>query len=672
MTLDTVFDAASLTKPVVTASLVMRFVEQNKLSLTDPVWKYLPAFGAPDKRAMTIEQLLSHTAGLAPANPLSDFTDRSRYVQRIAARPLRQPPGRARLYSDVGYILLGEVLARVGKKPLQQLAQEEVLLPLGMHDSGFLPTAEQVPRCAPSERARGAGAAGWLRCKVHDPRAQRLGGVAGHAGLFTTAADLSRYVQVLLAMGRVGAREWLTPQSIVTMSAHAQPHSRHALAFFRTPGGGYGHTGFTGTSIWLHPVRGEGLILLTSRLHPHGKGDVRKLRRQLRAWLITLRVPDARSLGMASSGIDAFIAGEDAPLRGKRVGLITHDAARAADGRRSADVLFAAPHVRLTALFSPEHGLGANRHGKVGHTRDARTGLPVYSLYGATARPQAKQLDALDALVFDLQDVGARFYTYLTTLGYALEAAAAQHIPLVVLDRKNPLGGQLVEGPMLDAQRTSFIGYHPLPVRHGMTLGELALFLNTQRQLGAEVHVIKVPRWGGRKVWIRTGQTWYAPSPNLRTVEAAWLYPGLALLEMTNVSVGRGTDRPFMQLGAPWLNAEKLVTALNAEPGLGVHSEAVVFTPTRDKHARTSCRGVRFRVKDAATFRSVHFGLVLVQHLRRLHSRQFRAANVLTLLGNGAAFRALMAGDSAATVEHLGNDALAAFMQRRNNYLLYR
>ena len=668
MTLDTVFDAASLTKPVVTASLIMRFAERGQLSLNDRVAKHLSEFRVKDKRTITIAQLMAHTSGLPAANALSHFADRTRLLSRIAAQPLRQPPGRSRHYSDVGYIVLGEMLSRIAKQPLEQLARVHIFDPLGMQDSGFLPNPRLHSRCAPTEKANAADVS-WLHCQVHDPRAARLNGVAGHAGLFTTAADLTRYAQTMLAAGRAGGRSWLSPKSVARLTAGTPPNSRHRLAFLRTFDGGYRHTGFTGTSLWLHAARGDGIILLTSRLHPDGKGNVIKLRRALRGWMNSLF---AAQQPTALNGIDAFIAGGHTLLSGKRIGLITHDAARAADGRRTADVLFAAPTVNLTKLFSPEHGLGVNHDGAVSDTHDVRTGLPVHSLYGTTPRLQPQQLRNLDMLVFDLQDAGARFYTYLTTLGYALEAAAQYRLPLVVLDRPNPIGGHRVEGPMLDAQRTSFVAYHRLPVRHGMTFGELAKLLNAERAIGAQLHIVKARHWKRSDTFARTGQVWRPPSPNLRSPQAALLYPGLALLEMTNVSVGRGSDSPFLQIGAPWMQAAELHAALQGENLVGVRSEVVSFTPSASKYAGKRCHGLRFVIIDPQAFRSVHLGLTLAHHLRRLHPRTFAIAKMLTLLGNADAMQALLAGKTATEVEALGRNELDTFKQLRTKFLLYR
>jgi uncharacterized protein YbbC (DUF1343 family) len=379
--------------------------------------------------------------------------------------------------------------------------------------------------------------------------------------------------------------------------------------------------------------------------------------------------PPAR--GAVLTGIDVLVRDGFRALRGRRLGLITNGSAVDRLGRRTVDRLHGAPGVELLALFSPEHGLEVRADGPVGDGVDPRTGLPVHSLYGARRRPTAEALRGLDTLVFDLQDAGARFFTYTTTLGYALESAAEHHLRMVILDRPNPIGGVAVEGPLLDPDRTSFIGYHPLPIRHGMTLGELGRLFNEERRLGAHLEVIRMEGWRRGDLMDRTGLPWVNPSPNLRSLSGALLYPGVALLEFTNVSVGRGTARPFEQIGAPWIDGAKLAAALSARALPGVRFEATSFTPSASTHAGVSCSGVAIALTDTARIGPVKLGLALADDLRRLFGAAFELGRVSTLLGNRAALDALTRGETVDRVAATWAPSLAAFLDVRRRHLLY-
>jgi uncharacterized protein YbbC (DUF1343 family) len=371
------------------------------------------------------------------------------------------------------------------------------------------------------------------------------------------------------------------------------------------------------------------------------------------------------------TGIDVLERDGFRALRGRRIGLITNATGVDRAGRRTIDVLRGAPDVELRALFSPEHGLQTRADGPVADSADARTGLPIHSLYGDHRRPTARSLRDLDALVFDLQDAGARFFTYVTTLGYALEAASEHHLRMIVLDRPNPIGGVAVEGPLLDPARTSFTGYHPLPIRHGMTLGELARLFNEERRIGADLEIIRMEGWRRGDTIDRTGLAWIDLSPNLRSLPGAVLYPGVALIELTNVSVGRGTGRPFEQIGAPWIDGPALAAALTARALPGVRFQATSFTPNASTHAGAACSGVAITLVDPARAEPVKLGIALAQDLLRLHGDAFQPGKVLALLGNRAAFAALSRGEPLERVAGTWAHDLDAFLGIRRRYLLY-
>ncbi len=371
------------------------------------------------------------------------------------------------------------------------------------------------------------------------------------------------------------------------------------------------------------------------------------------------------------NGIDILREQNFAPLKGKRVGLITNHTGLASDGTSTIDLFHKSNVCKLVALFSPEHGIRGTVDSQITSTVDEATGLPIYSLYGETERPTPEMLRGIDALVFDIQDVGARFYTYSTTMAYCMEEAARAGIPYFVLDRPNPIGGLLVEGPMLDPDKTSFIGYMPLPVRHGMTLGELARYINAERKLGADLHVIEMKGWRRNYFYYDTGQLWINPSPNMRNELEAILYPGVCLLEATNVSLGRGTDRPFEIVGAPWAEPRRLAAVLDAAHIPGIKYIPIYFTPNASTNQGKKCGGVQFILTSPEKLNSVLLGMTLISVLHELYPDKFEIDKVLRLLGNERALEQLKAGRPPAEILSAGASEMRAFMAGRQKALIY-
>jgi len=371
------------------------------------------------------------------------------------------------------------------------------------------------------------------------------------------------------------------------------------------------------------------------------------------------------------NGIDVLRGQNFAPLAGKRVGLITNHTGLASDGTATIDLMYKADAFKLVALFSPEHGIRGVLERKVDSTVDEKTGLPIHSLYGEIRRPTAEMLQGIDVLVFDIQDIGARFYTFATTMAYCMEGAAKAGIPYYVLDRPNPVGGLRVEGPVLDADKTSFIGYMEMPVRHGMTMGELARLYNAENKIGADLHIIEMKGWRRGFYFGETGQLWLNPSPNMRSLTAAVFYPGVCLVEATNVSVGRGTAKPFEVLGAPWVDPWRLAAALNAEDLPGVKFIPIRFTPDASRHKGDQCGGVSLVLTNLNEFESVLTGMTLVSVIHRLYPQQFTIDQVLRLLGNEKALVQLKAGRSPADVLKEGQARMREFLVKRERALLY-
>ncbi len=728
MTVDTIFDAASLTKVVATAPSILILAEEGKLRLVDPVVRFLPEFaaGGGDREKVTIEQLLTHRAGFPPDDPLELYTGKPEEIfARKYRQPLVNPPGSKFVYSDVGYEVLGEIVRKVSGQTLDRFAAERIFRPLGMKDTRFhpLPPGEpvglrssphpaplpggegevgggasrrDVSRMAPTEQREGR----WMRGEVHDPRAYAVGGVAGHAGMFSTADDLAKFCEMILAGGRLGHVRVLAPLAVDAMTRprdYGDADLRGlgfdiATGYSRTrgdlfPPGSFGHTGFTGTSIWIDPASETFVILLSNRVHPDGKGDVSRLR-GLVSNVVAAAVPeDARSRARdvaarlprrtreVSAGIDVLLSEGFHPIAGKKIGLVTNATGRARDGRSTAEVLTSPAAkkagVDLVRLFSPEHGLRGQADSKVSDETDPATKLPVRSLYGESRRPAPEDLAGLDALVYDVQDVGTRFYTYLTTLGYVMEEAAKAKLPVFLLDRPNPIGGEGVEGPPADETRLSFTAYHAIPVRTGMTIGELALLFNAERKIGADLRVVKMRGWS-RGLWYdETGLEWIHPSPNMRSLTAAALYPGIGLLETTNVSVGRGTDTPFEILGAPWIDGARLAEVLAARAVAGVRFSPVHFTPTGSVHAGQRCGGVRIDVVDREALRPVALGIEIAVALRDLYPVDWDRKNLGSLIANGNVVERLERGESAPRIIASWQRELEEFLRRRAKYLLY-
>jgi uncharacterized protein YbbC (DUF1343 family)/CubicO group peptidase (beta-lactamase class C family) len=729
MTADTIFDLASLTKIVATTTSIMILVERGKLRLNDPVSVHIPELKGEGRDRITIEQLLTHVSGYAPDFDLRErWTGYDEALKHLIKEPLRNPPGSRFTYSDIGFITLGEVVARVSGMPLDQFAQKNIFEPLRMHDTGFRPSAALKARIAPTERRRGqlsylgdtavnAGAEGelWLRGEVHDPTSFRMNGVAGHAGLFSTANDLAIYCQMILNGGTYGGVRILSPLTVAEMTRPRVVASNGATrglgwdmnTTFSTnrgdlfPLGSFGHTGFTGTSMWLDPASEMFVVFLSNRVHPDGHGDVGPLRGRV-ASIVAGAVTDTavverareqvekyynevvtssqqfafRSEGAGGStnvltGIDVLERDSFKQLQGMRLGLVTNHTGRDREGRQTIDVLNKAPGVKLVALFAPEHGIRGLADDNISDSKDEATGLPIYSLYGESRRPTPEQLKDLDALVYDVQDVGVRFYTYISTLGYLLEEAAKVKLPVFVLDRPNPIGGLDVDGPIADSDKLSFTAYHTIPSRHGLTIGELAQLFNKQRNIGADVRVIKMEGWR-RSMWFdETNLTWINPSPNMRSLAEATLYPGVGLLEVTNVSVGRGTDTPFEIVGAPWIEGDKFAEYLNQRGVPGVRFVPLRFKPNASVFKDQQCGGVNIIVTDRAAFRPLVAGIEMALALRKLYPNDWKVDSYLRLLVNADTLARVKRGDSAREIVGSWNAGLQEFRKAREAILLY-
>jgi uncharacterized protein YbbC (DUF1343 family)/CubicO group peptidase (beta-lactamase class C family) len=748
MTLDTIFDLASLTKVVATTTSVMTLVESGRIRLQDRVAKLIPEFasGGGARDQVTIEELLTHRAGLAADDPMALYVGSAQEIfERKYRQPLAAAPGSRFLYSDVGFEVLGEVVRRVSSLPLEEFARQRVFSPLGMTETEFRPGGNgrlPLARIAPTEKINGI----VRRGEVHDPRAFALGGVAGHAGLFSTADDLARFCAALLR----GGEGVLSPAAVAAMTRPrffgdeslrglgwdvATSYSSVRGDLF--PIGSYGHTGWTGTSLWIDPATDTFVVLLTNRNHPDESGNVIALRGKvatLVAGAITDKSPEelrmaservaslvavgstrpgpkstgapsapssnekdrtsapsapssnervlaaapARAVGQVRPGIDTLEESSFKALAGMRVALLTNHTGLTRDGRSTIDVLNSpkarAAGVTLSKLFSPEHGIRGALDEKVSDSIDDKTGLPVRSLYGDTPesrRPSAADLAGLDAVVVDLQDAGCRFYTYLATLGYVLEEAARAHVKVFVLDRPNPIRSDAVEGPPADEDSLSFVAYHAVPIRTGMTIGELAALYNAEKRIRADLTVVRMKGYA-RDLWYdETGLIWVNPSPNLRSVTEAALYPGIGLLETTNLSVGRGTDSPFEVFGAPWMDGPRVAATLNARGIAGVRFTPVSFVPASSAFKNETCSGVRITLVDRQALNAVALGIHVATALRDVHPKEWSPEKLNRLLVSRAALARFQRGETAGEIAGAWAAGAMEFEKRRATYLLY-
>jgi SSS family transporter len=794
MTEDTVFDMASLTKCLVTATAVMQLYEAHKLRFDEPVAKYLPEFAVNGKQAVTIRELLTHYSGLPEDIDLKDSwglaaPDKVEGIRRAMDSTLESVPGTHFKYSDINFITLGALVEKISGEPLEEYAQEHIFAPLGMTHTRYLPFAEACgsfdaigsavvgkpnftrsaspdgrngtmlitdylcpppkwmpaaldPQTAPTAYDDQGSAETnpdyqrMLRGTVHDPTTRRMGGVAGHAGVFSTAADVSLFAQALL--DRLAGRPSSFPLSQATLRLMTEPEQPPTAvtgatiftsdgktttgvatrgfgwdinsAFSRPRGevfpiGSFGHTGFTGTSLWMDPESDSFVIILSNAIHPRGAPPISALRGQVAsAAARAMRLSAEHATTIASpqtlTGIDVLetthfdVLAQAAKRHGNhlRLGLLTNQTGLDREGKRTIDILqHSLPEVELKTLFSPEHGLlGTKDTVKVGNDVDPATSLPVLSLYGAKPEqrhPSMESLKNLDAVVIDLQDVGVRFYTYEALVGYFLEAAAQAHIEIILLDRPNPIGGVAVQGPVSDAGAESYNNYMPMPVRNGMTLGELALYFNSERRIPsatssnilvpihAQLTIVPMQNWSRGQYFDETGLKWTNPSPNLRTPTAATLYPAVGLTEMTNISVGRGTDKPYEHIGAPYINAPALAAYLTARTIPGVSFAPTSFAVAEDSnhypsHGRT-IPGVAFTVTDRGAFNSPEMGIELLSALHHLYP-EFQLAKAAYLVTDVDTMQALTNGDDPRKIAAGWEKDLTAFEHRRGAYLLYK
>jgi uncharacterized protein YbbC (DUF1343 family) len=650
MTLDTIFDCASLTKVVATTPSVMKLFEEGRIRVSDKVTEYIPEF-QNGKSDITIRDLMTHYSGLRPDLDLDPpWSGYETGIRKAVDDPPAGPRGTKFVYSDINFILMGEIVHRVSGQTLDEYARTHVFEPLGMNDTRFRPGQALFPRIAPTERLKTGEI---LRGVVDDPTTRYMGGVAGHAGMFSTADDLALYCQMMLNKGVNPPADATHPARLfspLTVDLFTSPQSPPGLAAVRglgwdinSPfsgnrgelfpvGTSYGHTGFTGTSLWIDPASQTYVVLLTNAIHPVIQKPITPLRKSV-ATAVAVGVGYSPNVSKhVRTGLDVLEDEHFRSLAGKRVGLITNQTGVDRTGRRNVDVMVAGG-VRITALLSPEHGiLVFEDKTDVAGGVDKSTGIRIYSIFSEKSkRPTPEMLRNVDVVVFDIADIGTRFYTYVTTMAYAMEECAHEGKPFVVLDRPNPITGLHVEGPVLDPDNASFVGYFPMPVRHGMTVGEMAKMFNAENNIRAALTVVPMLGWTRSDWFDNIGLPWVDPSPNMRSLNAATLYPALGILEYSeNYSVGRGTPQPFEAIGAKWIDGPALAVYLNNRQIPGVRVYPVKFRPDESHYARVTIDGVRFDVINRDIFDSGRLGLELADALQKAISNENSAGGKST------------------------------------------
>jgi uncharacterized protein YbbC (DUF1343 family)/CubicO group peptidase (beta-lactamase class C family) len=705
MTADTIFDIASLTKVVATTTCVMRLVELGQVRLNDPLMRYIPEFGVNGKQEITVRELLIHYSGLAADIDLNKVPSDYNAALQIAfqEKPV-SPPGARFIYSDTNFIALAALVERVSGMSLDKYAEAHIFLPLKMVHTRFLPPASWLPKIAPTEYDERSI---MLRGVVDDPRARRIGGVAGHAGLFSTADDLARFAQALL-----GGSKILSPLTVEKMTTPQQPPTATAVRGFGwdidsplssnrgelLPVGSFGHTGWTGTSLWIDPTTRTYIIILSNSVHPRGEGNAVPLRskvatavaaslhltvnekEQLRLERITgyneansaARSVQVRTANvktgldvLEASNFDMNVFRSGGP---RRIGVLTEPTYVDSQGRRTIDVLAYAPGVSLAAIFSPEHNVPSVLD-------DATTNVPVYAVGCGVdgERPPIEVLKTLNAVFIDIQDSGTRLNSCETAVGYFLEAAARAGIEIVILDRPNPITGSLVQGPIPDDPETDrSVNYYPVPVRHGMTIAELAKMFNFERHIGAKLTVVPLQGWLRGDWFDSTSLVWANAPPYLHSLTEATLYSGVSILESGNFSVGRGTDTPFELVGAPWVNPNQLATYLNSRQIAGVRFVATSFTPTSSSYAGQPCGGVNIIVLDRTVLNGPELGIELAAALQQLYPKEFEIDKLTEQLANSAIIDSLLAGEDPRHIAAGWRDSIDQFEQIRQEYLIYK
>ncbi|MFP4502964.1 MAG: serine hydrolase [Candidatus Hydrogenedentota bacterium] len=672
----TIYDLASLTKVLATTTAFMMLVEAGEVALDQPAGTVVPHSSF---NRFTFRHLITHTAGLSPMKPwYRDAASLTDMLNRAANLALAWRPGTRRQYSDIGFMILGRAIELIAGDTLDAFCRKRIWQPLGMTRTDFRPPAAWHADCAPTEECR------WrnriVLGEVHDENAYAAGGVCGHAGLFSTAADLAEFCRGLLA-GKV-----LRPDTLDVMCRpdHVPTYPWQAIGWKRDPWSesiegflpsraAIGHTGWTGTSLWIDRDTGVFAILLSNTCHPGRTGRKhRTLRRTFYTAVAERYFYPVRT--NTHTGLDRIVWNHYRPLIGKRIALLTNHAALDAAGRPILEVIRMQPEIILSRLYSPEHGLYGQAEAGAQVASQAGGTVPVTSLYGGRKQPADDELRGIELFVIDLQDVGARYYTYAHTMKVCLAACAASRTPVLVLDRPNPVNGAVLEGP-LPTTADSPVCWGKVPIRHGMTFGELARFFEKHERDCSRVTLDVAPlgSWMPHFHHHQCELPWMPPSPNVPAPDTALLYVGTCLFEGVNLNEGRGTQTPFHVFGAPWLDSTAVIDAIEPAIAAGIALRPTLYTPTAiagkasaPRYQDQLCRGIRLHITDHQAARPFALVVGLLRAIRQVHADRFAFHDNFDVLAGGPWLRTqIEAGRTSAEITTELAPALAAFDRAR-------
>ena len=699
MTVETLFDLASLTKIFATTFAIMKLEDDGLIKTSDYVHQYLDGFDTEEKSLMTIDHLLTHTSGFDGSHRFFDpdnyygedyySLDRNETMSLLPLLSLKYPTGTDTIYSDLGFITLGAIVESVTGTPLDVYLEGTIYSDLDLSQTLYKPLDKSIQKDNIVATERMGNTRGnryeWpeirtytLQGEVHDELAfYAMNGVSGNAGLFSNAYEVAIMSQTLLNGGVYGEQRIFNEKTVEKFTKQSQMNQRYCLGFdvagykdnyrrysMMASDQAYGKTGWTGTNVLIDPTHDLVVILLTNKRHTpyesgrflgsdYQTGKYAPIISQIYEMLLDTASYDYEYVEEGHSdestktdiilGIDRLdeYAGQ---YKNQRVGLITNNSGKTSSGESSIDALY--EHMDLVALFSPEHGIDGQLEAgqRYGSTRDGVTDLPVYSLYGKDLKPTKKMLEGLDVLAFDIQDVGTRYYTYIYTMLNAMEACGENNVEFVVFDRPNPLGGLQIGGNLVQEAYTSFVGMYPLPIRHGLTVGELAMYANATYELDCDLTVIPMKHWQRSMGYSGTTLTFTAPSPNMRRLETAMVYPGTCLMEGTNISEARGTDYPFEMIGAPFVNPYRLADELESYGLEGVTFIPTSFMPDSAKYEDQLCYGVRIKVDDTVTYKPLAVGISILYALQNLYEDDLELKEWLNYLA-GMDLRVLLTED---------------------------
>lgn len=670
---DTLYDLASLTKVVATSTMVMLLRDEGKLDLDKPVFETLPV---PGFQRFTPRHLITHTAGLPPFMPwYKEVHTVDEVLTRTGALDLSWAPGTRRRYSDLGFMILGKMVEILEADSLQGACQRRIFKPLDMKRTGFKPPEAWRKNCAATEKCAWRGR---VMCgEVHDETSYAVGGVAGHAGLFSTAEDLAKFCRALLG-GKL-----LKPETLEEMTRQTpEPHGWQGLAWkldpwmdgsegFLPARTAFGHTGFTGTSVCMDRATGYFVVLLSNTCHP--SRDVRDTKTLRQVFHGVVSAEYYREGINTHTGLDRLVWDDFAPVADKKVALLTNQAAVDQFGRPAFEVLKNAAKTKLVRLYSPEHGYQGQAEAGAS-VRGETAAVPVTSLYGEQREPASAELCQADILVIDLPDIGARYYTYMATMKRCLHACAMAGVPALVLDRPNPLGGAVAEGPIAEVTGADTC-CAAIPARHGMTLGEIALYFQQTEPWGKQLKldVYLADDWWRECLHGQCALPWTPPSPNIPDADTALLYAGMCLFEGVNLNEGRGTETPFQIAGAPWLNAKAVLRALDRDACKGVEVTAATYTPrsiagkaSHPEYQDQECHGLRVTLRDREQARPFALAVALLCAMHKAHPRELQWKPAFDTLAGGSRLReAIESGAAPQDILQGAQAALDAFAQNR-------